>query len=96
MKMGNNYYELDTFRDSSGTSKIRILAGDLSQMSKTTQIHASGNPRAFLTVSVYSGKFEAAVQSYQAGMNGKHYYMGSYFRDCRNLAYDTIRESRVK
>lgn len=96
LKRGNTYYELDTVKDLSGVTKIDIRSGSLTDMSIATQIHAAGNPQPFHEASVYADKFIRAILSYEAEMNGKRYFIGSYFRDCRNFPYDTIKESRVK
>ncbi len=96
MRKGNTFYELDTKEDLSGVTRIDIRSGALTDMSIATQIHASNNPQPFRIVSVYTDKFSKAIQSYGAEKNGQRYFIGSYYRDCRNFPYSTIRESRVK
>ena len=96
MKKGDTFFESHTMTDRSGVTTIDIRSGSLSEMSKATQNHYKTNPKFFRKVSVYTKKFNAAIQSYRAETQGMRYLTGSFFRDCRNFPTEVIRDSRVK
>ncbi|MBI4398396.1 MAG: hypothetical protein HY586_04660, partial [Candidatus Omnitrophica bacterium] len=71
-KWSGEFHELQTVKVGN-KSVIKILEGDMSKMSKGTQIYWASNPRADQIINVSKSKFYSAIKSYKGTLEGMPY-----------------------
>jgi len=72
---GGIYYELNYFIGEDGKKKIKVLRGNLSDMSKATQNYFDKNIKVDKEVNVDKEKFLNAVETFIEEREGKNYYL---------------------